>query len=275
MKYCRHCKSINGDDTHCRHCGALLPRRPKNIHISPKIKLKYPINPEEPGGIKNPRQEKWELFKEYAPIVMALILILPAVFLTFGRTFLTLGRTFDFQLFRNLYVTVTAPIENTYHESKEGDPFLKIWVNPAVRIYYCPGDQAFGNTVPGFYATQKEARASGYKTNSFWGSGCGTAARPLRTYNPVYRLWRTDYTVSLVPAKTVGARFDGLILAFQNRSGWEFVEITIWVLDHSGSKQYFALPGSALPFRQTDFNFPSGIAPADWGIYKLRGYPPH
>src|SRR5206468_3321142 len=62
-----------------------------------------------------------------------------------------------------------------------GDPYLKVWANPETKVYYAPSDTAFGNTVPGFYLSQAEARRTGYKSTSIWGWGYGTNPKPLKT----------------------------------------------------------------------------------------------
>src|SRR5262245_22870095 len=47
--------------------------------------------------------------------------------------------------------------EDQYLNWVDGDPYLKVWVNPDAQVYYPPSASAYGNTIPGLYLSQAEA----------------------------------------------------------------------------------------------------------------------
>lgn len=150
----------------------------------------------------------------------------------------------------------------------DGDPYLKVWVNPEAKVYYAPGDTAFGNTLPGFYLSQAEARRSGYKSMKSWGWGYGTSARPLKTLTDLASL--SDSQLSWTSGSVV--------LYLHNNSNLEIRELTIWVSEESGPRHTYHLTGQAAPKSQSTWPTSTAEVPSGkkwtWGFVKVRGVTP-
>jgi len=156
--------------------------------------------------------------------------------------------------------------EDTYLNWIEGDPYLKVWVNPEARVYYGPGAEEYGNTVPGFYLSQAEARNVGYQSTSAWNDlpgpfatlniGLGASARPLKTHWDLAPFDRStlswsggddlDTPVTIGPdGQSVASEpEDGLLtLILRNRSPWEIHEATVWIALPSSPRRTYRLRG--------------------------------
>jgi hypothetical protein len=146
-----------------------------------------------------------------------------------------------------------------------GDPYLKVWVNPEAKVYYGPGATAFGNTVPGFYLSQAEARSKGYKSTSAWGLGYGTNPRPIKTLTDLAPL--SSSTLSWTPYSVV--------LHLNNNSDLEIREVTIWVSEESGPRHTYLLTGQAASKSQSTWQSPTNDIPSKkkwtWGFARVRG----
>jgi len=49
-----------------------------------------------------------------------------------------------------------APTQAEVHY--DGDPNIKVWVDTEAALYYCPGDELYGKSKGGYYATQRDAQ---------------------------------------------------------------------------------------------------------------------
>ena len=170
-----------------------------------------------------------------------------------------------------LFEQVEPWARDQYENWIEGDPYLKVWVNPEAKVYYAPGDKAFGNTLPGFYASQADARSAGYKSTNAWDVGFGTSARPLRTNTDVRPF--ADSGLSWT---------DGSVtLYLHNNSEWEIRDVTIWISVESGPQKTYRLTGQAMPKTEAVLQLFVTDSPGErkkvmwsWGFSKVRGFPP-
>jgi hypothetical protein len=161
----------------------------------------------------------------------------------------------------------------------DGDPYLKVWVNPEARVYYGPGAQAYGNTVPGFYVSQAEAREAGHQSTSRWNDlltplsgvnvGLGVSPQPFQRHSDLGRFrestlaWMTgpraiDTPVTIGPdGRPVvgdGQSADGLLtLTLHNGSDWEVHEATIWIAVPGQPRRSHRLRGQAMPNTEATF----------------------
>jgi len=158
--------------------------------------------------------------------------------------------------------------QDQYENWIEGDPYLKVWVNPEARVYYGPGDKAYGNTLPGFYLSQADARSVGYRSTNSWDIGYGRSARPLRT------------KFEMDPfAESKLSWIDGdVTLYLRNKSNWEIREVTVWVSVESRPQRTYRLTGQAMPKSEAVFALSGSDSPDgrkwSWGFSKIRGFPP-
>lgn len=54
---------------------------------------------------------------------------------------------------------------------RPGNPAVVVWLNPDSRVYHCPGTRWYGRTKRGRHASQRSARAAGYRPA--FGAVCG------------------------------------------------------------------------------------------------------
>jgi hypothetical protein len=172
--------------------------------------------------------------------------------------------------------------QDEYLNWVEGDPYLKVWVNPQAQVYYDPGAQAYGNTIPGFYLSQADARDAGHRSTSRWNDvfdplvslnvGLGWPPRSLRTYRDLTpfgesRLSWTEGagTIDLDTPVRIGP--DGrpviddlnrpkngfLTLTLSNRSTWEIHEATVWIGVPSQPRRTYRVRGQAMPKADATF----------------------
>lgn len=158
-------------------------------------------------------------------------------------------------------------VGDQYQDWSEGDPYLKVWVNPEVRAYYGPGDKAYGNTIPGFHLSQADARNAGYRSTNPWGVGYGRSARPLRTKTQLEPFAQSRLSWG-----------DGsLSLYLDNKSDWEITEVTIWISKESGPRKTYRLTGHAMPKSEVVFQISGADSPEgkkwQWGFSKVKGFP--
>jgi hypothetical protein len=171
-----------------------------------------------------------------------------------------------------IWTAIGPWIEDRYYNLKEGDPYLKVWINPEVKTYYCPGDNSYGSTIPGYYSSQAEARQVGYHSAKAYGLGCGDPARPLRTFPAL---------------KDIGAAFgkstahwsNGVFYVFlDNRSEWEITEVSVNVTLESGKPITYRLTGRALPKSPATFQSYVEKSPEGkkwrWNFEAIKGFAP-
>jgi hypothetical protein len=93
-------------------------------------------------------------------VVIALVAILwpvaayprPGSLSTWQRTLITLGIA---------EAATPAPVPHF-----QGDPSIQVWVDPHTGIYYCPGEDQYGKTNGGRYATQRDAQQDSFEAAS-------------------------------------------------------------------------------------------------------------
>jgi hypothetical protein len=45
----------------------------------------------------------------------------------------------------------------------QGDPAIKVWIDPHSAVYYCPGEEQYGKTTDGRLSTQHEAQTDHFE----------------------------------------------------------------------------------------------------------------
>lgn len=141
-------------------------------------------------------------------------------------------------------------------------------MNPEAKVYYAPGAQAYGNTVPGFYLSQAEARNAEYRSTNTWGIGYGTSERPIRTKTNLNQLSKSGLSW------TEG----NVTLNLDNKSDWEITEVTISISLEGGPEKTYRLFGHSLPKSKDLFQASIGDSPNGrkwtWDFLKVKGFPP-
>jgi hypothetical protein len=155
----------------------------------------------------------------------------------------------------------------------EGNGDLKVWINPNARVYYCPGEMEYGNTEPGFFTTQLQARFDGYRSSRSWNVGCGTAARATRTLHSAL--------IGRVKGRANWYSSGLFTTSIKNETDWDLTEVRVWVSRRDGkkeSKTFLCLIGPQAETTITgtlDLQHEPPDSEWQWNIAKIRGHPPH